>query len=245
MPESDAIRRIDEYWARRMACSEEELASGSTVIRSFPADPAHRFNVISAHRLGGGCVIIVHDHLHPAIAHLQGAPASAASDERTLTQAYGAERIELAISAAQAYAAAGDLRRPAIDADVRTIDDVRHPAIEALRLTVSEDDWVEASMPEASPPLYAVFAGDEVAAVAHAVERGGLQHIGVVTAPPWRGRGYARAAAYALASTLAGGGHVLEWQARSSNAASLAARDALGFVERYRTINLRVAAASG
>jgi hypothetical protein len=234
------LARIDAYWRRRFACSEDELASGATVIRHFPAEPAHRFNVIALRRIGGGCAINVHDHLLEPIASLRGMAAAQTFDEDVLARAYAPARIELAISAAQAYADRTDLVAPSDSIPVRVLEGLDAPEFAAFRSSVTDADWSEASANEAAPPVCAVFDGSHMAAMAHAVDRGGLMHMGVLTAPGYRRRGYASAGAFAMASRVAADGAIVQWQARLSNTASIAVRDALGFVERYRTIALRV-----
>jgi hypothetical protein len=244
MPTPDSIARVHAYSARRLGSEERHFESGLTAIHAWPADPSHRFNVIATRRLGGGCVIIIHDHLLPAIAHLEGAPADEAFDEEKLRTAYADRTVEECIAAAQAYGDATDLREPAggSSADVRALDRVDDPALVALKDACTAADWLEASMEQVQPPVFASFDGDTLAGAAHAVDAGGIRKIGVLTQPDYRGRGHSRAAAYALARHWTGEGAVMEWQARLSNTPSLAVRDALGFVEMYRSIVLRVVA---
>ena len=240
MPTPASIERIDAYWRTRGACDEADYASGSTRVTGFPADPRHNYNVIAMRRMGGGCIVLVHDHLLPQIAHFAGFPADETFDKDRFTEAYARRDIKFVLLAAQAYADAGDLRDPGIDAGVRTIDGPDDPALGRLHAACGDAEWFEASMGEAQAPIFATFADGEIAGLAHGIARDGLRHAGVLTHPAQRGRGQAKAAAYAMARHFAAAGEVVQWQARRSNKPSLAARDALGFIERYRTIMLRV-----
>ena len=240
MPTPDSIARVHAYSARRLGSEERHFASRLTTIHSYPADAAHHFNVIATQRLGGGCVILVHDHLLAAIAALEGGPADDAFDEARLRNAYGDCTIERAISAAQAYGDATDLREPVTSGEVREIERVDHPAFVALREASPLVEWREGSMDQATPPIFATLAGDAIGGAAHAVAAGDVRKIGVLTHPAHRGRGHARTAAYALARHWTSQGAVMEWQAQLSNTASLRVRDTLGFVEMYRSIALRV-----
>jgi predicted GNAT family acetyltransferase len=114
------------------------------------------------------------------------------------------------------------------------------PALLALRNATTEAEWIEGGLDVATPPIFAIMAGGAIAGAARALAEGDVHRIGVLTHPAHRGRGHARTAAYALARYWTATGAVMEWQARLSNTASLRARDALGFVEMYRTIVLRV-----
>ena len=240
MPLPDSIAIIDAYWARRSNCDEQEFASTDTFIHEYPADASHRFNVIAARRTAGGCVINVHDNVYGPIAHFAGFPADEVFQRERLEQAYAEGTIKLTLLPAQAYADATDMRDPGTSHHVRTIDSLDDPAFIRLREACAPADWLEGSLPEAKPPLFATFIDGEIAAVAHGIAEGRVRKTGIVTHPDHRGQGHARAAAFAMARHWIAEGAVMEWQARRMNKASLAVRDALGFVERYSMIMLRV-----
>jgi hypothetical protein len=240
MPSAESIERIDASWRQRLWCDEEQLASGSTLVRGFPADASHRFNVFASRRLGGGCIIGVHEHLLAPIEHFNGFPADETFRQELFTEAYAGRDIKFNIVAAQAYADATDLRDPGIGLEVRTIDDVGAPALERLHASAGDDDWAEAGMDVVTPPIFVTFVDGEIAGAARVIDRDGLRHVGVLTHPAQRGKAHSKAVAYAMAQHVTRHGEVLQWQARRSNRASLAVRDALGFIERYETITLRV-----
>lgn len=108
---------------------------------------------------------------------------------------------------------------PAVHPDAAAVD-----ALPALpwRLTHRRDAL--------GAPAFAVVADGAVVSAAWLTDEG----IAIETAPAYRRRGYARAAASALIAFCLRAGREVCWRARADNAASLAAARSLGLIEVAR-----------
>ncbi|MFF4652213.1 GNAT family N-acetyltransferase [Streptomyces sp. NPDC001380] len=105
-----------------------------------------------------------------------------------------------------------------------------HTDLRGLEEEAGEADAGEAGLEGATSPLFAVrAAGGVVAAAGYEVWQGRAAHIGVLTAPAWRGRGLARATGSAAAAHALAAGLLPQWRARIP--ASRRAAAALGFRE--------------
>lgn len=83
----------------------------------------------------------------------------------------------------------------------------------------------------------AAIVGDEIVAMAHtAAQSAAYADIGVATLPPWRGRGFATAAAALVVQQVQATGKTPTWSTGATNAASLKVAATLGFVETTRRV---------
>jgi GNAT superfamily N-acetyltransferase len=82
--------------------------------------------------------------------------------------------------------------------------------------------------------------GRAVAAAGCAIWPGGLGHIGVLTAPRFRGRGIGTAVAHAAAAEAINAGLIPQWRAACENVASICTGLRVGFVEVGRQVSVKV-----
>ncbi|MCR2811969.1 GNAT family N-acetyltransferase [Microbacterium sp. zg.Y1090] len=83
---------------------------------------------------------------------------------------------------------------------------------------------------------------EPAAAAGYEVWGGGLAHIGVATAPAFRGKGFGAQAAAAAALHAIGDGLVAQWRCRARNRASARLGESLGFVRLGEQIAVDLAA---
>jgi GNAT superfamily N-acetyltransferase len=82
--------------------------------------------------------------------------------------------------------------------------------------------------------------GRAVAAAGCAIWPGGLGHIGVLSAPRFRGRGIGTTVAHAAAAKTIDAGLIPQWRAGCENVASIRTGRHVGFVEVGRQVSVRV-----
>ncbi|MFD8695563.1 GNAT family N-acetyltransferase [Kitasatospora purpeofusca] len=100
----------------------------------------------------------------------------------------------------------------------------------ALERAAGAADADEAGLDEMSSPVFVVrVAGQVVAAAAYREWPGRAAHVGVLTAPVWRGRGLARATGSAAVRHALAQGLLPQWRARRPASRKVAV--ALGFSE--------------
>jgi GNAT superfamily N-acetyltransferase len=90
-------------------------------------------------------------------------------------------------------------------------------------------------------PTFAVFDGEEIVAAASYDYQGeSIRHVGFVTHPAYRGRGYGRAVASAITAHGLAEGGVMQWQTLNDNAPSFHVGRALGYKPWVETIAVRL-----
>ncbi len=114
-----------------------------------------------------------------------------------------------------------------------------HRALVAALDPEQEDISVSASVDEL--PTFGAFSGDARCSVAsYEVWPPCIAHIRIATHPGHRRRGFARAAARALAVEAFENGWILQWRALASNASSLSLARGLGFSHYASTLYVRL-----
>ena len=101
--------------------------------------------------------------------------------------------------------------------------------------------WEHSGIDPARPPVFGCFAGDRLAA-AGMLERWGdrLLHVGIVTHPGYRGRGYGNALVSAMTAYGLATGGVMRYRTLPANLASVGIARALGFQRFPHTLALRL-----
>lgn len=112
--------------------------------------------------------------------------------------------------------------------------------LQSLRLAVADEEWEHSALGEAEAPVTVVRAGGVVAASGWTAI-GRLAHLGVLSHPDVRGRGYGRAAAADAARRAMAEGLLPQWQTLEANGPSVAVGRALGFTTLARRWALRLA----
>ncbi|HEY1176266.1 MAG TPA: GNAT family N-acetyltransferase, partial [Phytomonospora sp.] len=113
------------------------------------------------------------------------------------------------------------------------------PAVIALEDLAGDDEAGEASLDEATSPIFAVRRdGAVVAASGYRVWAGKAAHIGVLTAPDWRGNGLAKTVGAASTAHALAAGLLPQWRARIVPSRRVAR--ALGFRELGAQLSVRL-----
>lgn len=101
--------------------------------------------------------------------------------------------------------------------------------LDALRASCGADEWDEAGLDELPHRWAARDHAGATAAVAGYDDWGALAHLGVLTTPAQRGRGFAAAAASRAVTEALAAGRLAQWRCRVGNAASARLASRLGF----------------
>lgn len=113
------------------------------------------------------------------------------------------------------------------------------PAIRALETLCGEEEAGEASLDETTSPVFAIRRdGVVVAASGYRAWVGLAGHIGVLTAPAWRGRGLAKLVGAAATAHALDAGLLPQWRARITP--SRRAALAIGFREVGAQLSVRL-----
>jgi RimJ/RimL family protein N-acetyltransferase len=115
------------------------------------------------------------------------------------------------------------------------------PELQRLAAACDRTAWEHSGIDPARPPVFGCFAGDRLAA-AGMLERWGdrLLHVGIVTHPDYRGRGYGKAVVSAMTAHGLATGGVLQYRTLQANLPSVGIAQALGFQRFARTLAVRL-----
>lgn len=248
MPRPDSVDIIDAWWSSRLGCPIGDLRVPRTAILAHGEEMrAYRgVYVLAASNTGdpsaSGCIISAPDDVvAPLREALAGLPPSAVFDAGRLAASLGA-RVERVIGPASlAYADASDLRAiPSPSVDVIRLVEGDRASLRVLHGACDRVEWEHSGIDISRDPIYAVANNGVIVAAASWEDRGPIRHIGVITHPAHRGLGYARAVGAAITCAAIDQGAVAQWQTLLSNEPSLAVGRALGYVERFRSIAIRL-----
>ncbi len=239
MSSDETMRKISAHWRAQLGCDVHALPGGVTVIAHAAALAAYRgaYAVMREDRCVVSAPASVADRARDALA---GRAAADVFDARAIAVPFG-DAVERVIGPAWiGYADAADVRAPdARDARLLTPDD--DAALRTLAAAAGETAWQHSAIDFNRAPIFGLLAHGVLAAACSYERRGEhIFHVGVVTHPAHRGRGYGRAvASAATAHGLAAGG-IMQWQTLVANAPSLAIGRSLGYREYCRTIAVRL-----
>lgn len=113
---------------------------------------------------------------------------------------------------------------------VRALSGADQPALQQLADACEVDAWEHAGITFDEPHVFGCFVNDRLVAAARyrpAWEE--TAHIGVVTHPAYRGRGYGRAVVSAATAQALGAGFVVLYQTSLANTPSVALATGLGY----------------
>jgi RimJ/RimL family protein N-acetyltransferase len=239
MAVAETMRKIRAHWRAQLGCDVDALPRGVTVIAHAAALVAYSgvYAVMREGRCAVSAPAWIVDGAHDALA---GRAAADVFDARAIAVPFG-DAVERVIGPAWiGYADAADVRaRDRRDARLLIPDD--DAALRTLAAAAGETAWEHSGIDFDRAPIFGLFV-NRVLAAACSYERRGehVLHVGVVTHPAHRGRGYGRAvASAATAHGLAAGG-IMQWQTLVANAPSLAIGRSLGYREYCRTLAVRL-----
>ena len=234
------IDRIDGYWAERLGCRIDDLREPRVTLVTHHEALAEYRGVYALRSHDGGLLVSSPaSHAGTLRDAIAGLPPDRAFDAALLRGTLGDAGATVIGPASLAYADSAAFI-PATHTDVRRLTPAEAGALDALRTRCDATEWAHSGIQPEHDPIFARFDDGNILAAASWAAMGPLRHIGVITHPEHRGHGYASAVGSAVTSAALTDGAVPQWQTLLSNAPSLAVGRRLGFVERYRSIAVRL-----
>ncbi len=238
--EEATLRRIDEFWARRLGCEEAKLrAAGLHVLAQDRAAPPHVF------LLSREDTLIMRGEPQ-ACAALTAALRDRPSlpSVTTVAEVLG-PRIDRIVGPAFLGYRAAPPALPEGAGEVRVLGAADRSALARLHDAVTDEEWEHAGIQLEDPSARVVGAFEEDRLLAAAgfetlLER--VAHGGVVSHPKARRRGAGRRAAAAAASAGAERGFLLQYQTLEANQPSMRIATVLGFERYAASLAVRIAA---
>ena len=233
--------RIDAYWAAHLGCLVEDLQQSRIIVIAHGYALAGYDGIYALRACEGGLVVSAPlayaSALHTALRNRRSSPESVPT---FLAPALGPSTDTVVGPASLSYTDGDALVTLTNLHWTRwlTADDAA--ALAQLRASCDPIEWAHAGIQPGIQPIIASFAGTTIAAAGSWEARGPVRHLGVISHPLYRGNGYATAVGAALTAAAVAEGAIPQWQALISNAPSRAIGLKLGFVERYRSIAVRL-----
>jgi GNAT superfamily N-acetyltransferase len=228
------------FWAAQLGCSRAQLEQpGTSVVRNGPELAEFRGATVMLRP--PACVLAVPaDWYALAASSLGHRPPAAVFDVAVLRQVFGSAVDEVIGPAWLGYADRSDFR-PAPTLGTRLLTDQDLPALRRLAEACGPTAWEHSGSEPARPPVFGCFAG-EVLAAAGMLERWGdrLLHVGIVSHPSYRGRGYGKAVVSAMTAHGLAAGKVVQYRTLEANLPSVGIARALGFQRFAQTLAVRL-----
>jgi GNAT superfamily N-acetyltransferase len=240
MTMTGSLQAVVAFWAAHLGCSEVQLTQPHTsVVRNGPELASYRGATVVFRP--PGCVLAVPaDWYEPVVSRVRQRPPAEVFDVTLLHHVFGTAVERIIGPAWLGYADSSDLR-PAPMRGTRLLADEDLPELERLAAACGPTAWAHSGIDPARPPVFGCFAGDRLAA-AGMLERWGerLLHIGIVTHPDYRGRGYGKAVVSAMSAHGLATGGVLQYRTLQANLPSVGIAQALGFQRFALTLAVRL-----
>jgi GNAT superfamily N-acetyltransferase len=232
---------VEAYWAERLGCPIGDLRRPTvTVVAHAPAFEGYRgVHVLRAPE--GGVIVSSPLERVTALQEVCGGRRA----ERVFAAPFLARLLAPGVSAiigpaSIAYADRSTFVAAPVRAGVRRMTANEGAALAELRSACDVDDWQHSGVQPEHDPIFACFDGGRVIAAASWEARGPIRHIGVITHPAHRGRGFATVLGSEITAAALAEEAIPQWQTLISNTASLAIGRTLGFIERYQSIAVRL-----
>jgi GNAT superfamily N-acetyltransferase len=240
MTTTASLRAVVAFWAAHLGCSEVQLAQPSTsVVRAGPDLASFRGATVVFRP--PACVLAVPaDWYEPVASRLGQRPPAQVFDIMLLRQVFEAGVDQVIGPAWLGYADATDFR-PAPTTGTRLLTAQDLAQLQRLAAACGPVAWEHSGIDPARPPVFGCFDG-EVLAAAGMLERWGdrLLHVGIVTHPGYRGRGYGKAVVSAMTAYGLATGGVLQYRTLQANLPSVGIAQTLGFQRFAQTLAVRL-----
>ena len=241
MTKPQTLAEVDTFWASWLGCRLEEIASGA--VRVAPcSETCHQ--QIFLFRRGLTCIVSVAD---PSGGRLIGEVKSIVKDRpvgEVFDDGFWKEqlggRVQRIVGPAHiGYADESDFQSAA-SAEARVLDDNDEGELRRLATACEEPEWEHSGIEFARRPVFGCFEGDTlVAAASYEVWGARIAHVGVVTHPAHRGKGFGKSVVAGICRHALGEGLILQYRTLAANAPSVAIARSLGFQEYAETYAIR------
>ena len=234
------LRRIDEFWARRLGCDEAQLrTAGRHVLKQDRVAPPHVFLLAREETL----IVRGESRACAAVTAAMGDKVSLPS-VAVLAEALG-PRIDRIVGPAFLGYRDAPPELPPGAGEVRVLGATDRSALMRLHDAVTDEEWEHAGIQLEDSRAHVIGAFEEdrlLAAASFATLLERVAHVGVVSHPMSRRRGAGRRVAAAAASAGAERGLLLQYQTLEVNQPSMRIATVLGFERYAASLAVRIAA---
>ena len=215
------------FWAERLSCAEPLLREPG--LRFVPQPSSTAIFVVA---IGASVIAAAPPAFHNAIEKLSPDALVEPSTLKGLVPP-GAVFIGPAFVG---YASSFEEPAP----DLVSFPSVRSAEFDLLKAAMPPQEWKDANLEAAEPPVFGVLSGTSVVSASGAEPLlGRVAHLGVATHPSHRGRGLGRRTVSAAAFAAVAADLLPQFQTLLSNRAALRIGDALGFEQFATTLAIR------
>jgi GNAT superfamily N-acetyltransferase len=234
------IQAVLAFWAAHLGCGRAQLAQpGTAVVRNGPKLAGYRGATV-VFRPPACVVAVPHDWYELAAGRLGRRPAASVFDITLLREVFGSAVDQVIGPAWLGYADTGDFT-PAPTMGTRLLTDQDLPALRRLADACGPTAWEHSGIRPGSSPVFGCHAGGTLAAAGMLEPWGDrLLHVGIVTHPAHRGRGYGKAVVSAMTAHGLAAGGVVQYRTLEANLASVGIARALGFQRFAQTLAVRL-----
>jgi GNAT superfamily N-acetyltransferase len=233
--------RVEKYWAGEFGCSVDTLRTpGSKVF--IRDDPGSAF----VFRYGNCCIWHVPQRFMSAVERSVNAndDIDQVFDSAFVAALFGSAVQRILGPCPIAYFPDAALHPDESLPPCRKLTETDAAAVERLAADCGPEAWGHGGVElDAHRAVFGCFADDRlVSAASYEIWGDAIAHVGVVTAPSYRGRRFGKAAATAATADALRQGLVPQWRTLESNVASVRLGEAIGYVPVAAHFFVRLAA---
>jgi GNAT superfamily N-acetyltransferase len=240
MTTTESLRAVVAFWAAHLGCGDAQLSGpGASVVRNGPDLAGYRGATVLFRP--PACVLAVPEDWHAATAsRVRDRRPEELFDAGLLRQVFGAVVDRVVGPAWLGYADASDFHpAPTMGARLLTEEDL--PELQRLAAACGPLAWEHSGIDPVRPPVFGCFTGGALAAAGMLEPWGArLLHVGIVTHPGYRGRGYGKAVVSAMTAHGLATGRVVQFRTMLANLPSVGIARALGFQRFALTLAVRL-----
>jgi GNAT superfamily N-acetyltransferase len=235
--------RLDEFFAGNFEVAVAELSHERVLVRAHPRIFEGYAGAYLLRNRHGYLLCVPPEWLDRTNAAVGAREPASLFNVEALTAIFGAA-VDVPVGPATiSYADETDFA-PTDSMGARLLDQTDAEALIRLRDACDPIEWDHGGHTHpVQHPTFAVFVdGEIVSAASYDYQGEWIRHVGFITHPAHRGRGYGRAAASAITTYGLAEGGVMQWQTLNENVPSFHVGQALGYKLWVETIAIRLTA---
>ena len=245
---SETRNAVDAYWAAFFGCAPEALRRAESHVASHVGLGDYRGAYAMTFGDAAPIVSVPPDFLDLARGAASRWNAETVNSPADLRALFGARAGDAIGPAVVSYVDSTPNHRLAADGDVRVLlpsEPAHRSAVEQLCAACTPTEWAHGGSALADTPAFGVFHEAALVAMAsYEVWGERLGHIGILTHPNFRGRGFGRAAVARLTAYLGDQRLVPQYRTLATNVAARRVAASLGFVPYARSMAVRLRTAN-
>jgi len=234
MPSRATIAEIDQFWAANFNCDPAFFyIPGCFQLESKQNLPPEVF----LFRRGLCCTLAASASLmNRTQSAIDGCTVDKVFDVEFWANLFGGEADRILGPAWLGYADRSDFD-PVVHDEVKLLTANDAAALRDFASSCAEIEWEHSGIEFDHSPIFGYFSNDEIHSVAsYEIWGSRIAHIGVVTHPAHRGKGYGKAVVSVTADYALENGLIAQYRTLESNLPSVAVGQALGFKKYASTI---------